>query len=239
LSGRIDWAAAPNEATKKLLSNHPFIQEVRSDNRDRLAFQVDTWSREIVQGCSDEYPSGLIELMDNNPVVCADRVGLPCPAGTLALIAIGPLVQAGILLESPTMMTNAPGSELDIAADLRTAGWAEGVTLESVSYDLKSVYAAGVIASIETPADLDEIDDLYDERFARSFFVRRDEKSNWDVSLIESRPHAVYRLRISPGDDASLLTIQLMADRDGKCGAAQYVHAMNVMCGFEESLGIV
>jgi N-acetyl-gamma-glutamylphosphate reductase len=29
-----------------------------------------------------------------------------------------------------------------------------------------------------------------------------------------------------------------MADRNGKCGAAQVVHAMNVMCGFEESLGI-
>jgi N-acetyl-gamma-glutamylphosphate reductase len=29
-----------------------------------------------------------------------------------------------------------------------------------------------------------------------------------------------------------------MADRDGKAGAAQVVHALNVMCGFEESLGI-
>jgi hypothetical protein len=29
-----------------------------------------------------------------------------------------------------------------------------------------------------------------------------------------------------------------MSDRDGKCGAAQFVHALNIMCGFEESLGI-
>jgi N-acetyl-gamma-glutamylphosphate reductase len=30
-----------------------------------------------------------------------------------------------------------------------------------------------------------------------------------------------------------------MADINGKIGAAQYVHMMNVMCGFEESLGIL
>jgi N-acetyl-gamma-glutamylphosphate reductase len=29
-----------------------------------------------------------------------------------------------------------------------------------------------------------------------------------------------------------------MADVDGKCGAGQVVYAMNVMCGFEECLGL-
>jgi N-acetyl-gamma-glutamylphosphate reductase len=36
----------------------------------------------------------------------------------------------------------------------------------------------------------------------------------------------------------SLLTVQVMIDRNGKGGAAQVVHAFNVMNGFEESLGI-
>jgi N-acetyl-gamma-glutamylphosphate reductase len=48
----------------------------------------------------------------------------------------------------------------------------------------------------------------------------------------------VYRLRVTPNDNASLLTIQVLADRDGKCGAAQVVHMMNVMAGFEETLGL-
>ena len=61
---------------------------------------------------------------------------------------------------------------------------------------------------------------------------------DWLVSVIEHQPFAVYRLRVTPGPETSLLTIQVMADKDGKCGAAQVVHVMNVMCGFEECEGL-
>jgi N-acetyl-gamma-glutamylphosphate reductase len=183
-------------------------------------------------------PSGLLELIDNNPVVCADEVGIPGPAGTLALIGLGPIVQAGILAEPPTMLTNAPGTPDDLAADLLSIDWSGGITLEREDLDLGGVYAATIIAVIQTPEDLEEIDDVYEERFGRSFFVRREESQEWDVALVKSRPEALYRLRIAPDAPLSLLTIQVMADRDGKCGASQFVHAMNIMCGFEESLGI-
>ena len=104
--------------------------------------------------------------------------------------------------------------------------------------DFGTVVAATVISAIQTPDRLEDLDDLYEEAFGRSFFVRRDEASEWDVKLVKSKPHSLYRMRISPDKPQSLLTVQVMADKDGKCGAAQVVHCMNVMAGFEETLGI-
>jgi N-acetyl-gamma-glutamylphosphate reductase len=234
----LDDVSAPDEATEKLLLGHPCVSGLVADDSGALRFSIDTWKRQIDVGQVAGYPSGLLELMDNNPIVCADRMGVPSAGGTLALIALGPLVEAGILVESPTMLTNAPSTSEDVEADLLGIGWTQGLTLASQSVDLDRVYAATVIAAIQTLEDLTEIDDLYDERYGRSFFVRRDENSEWDISLVQGKPFATYRLRIAPDSPISLLTIQVMADRDGKCGAAQLVHAMNVMCGFEESLGI-
>mgnify|MGYP000986779237 CR=1 FL=1 len=55
--------------------------------------------------------------------------------------------------------------------------------------------------------------------------------------IVANKPFAVYRLGLTPGDDTSLLTVRVLADKHGKCGEAQLVHALNVMCGFEEMLG--
>ena len=105
-------------------------------------------------------------------------------------------------------------------------------------HDLDGVVAATVVVAIKTPERLEEVDEMYEERYGHSFYVRRDEESTWHVSLVKDKPHALYRLRIAPDQPASLLTIQVMADLNGKCGAAQVVHAMNIMAGFEESLGL-
>jgi N-acetyl-gamma-glutamylphosphate reductase len=46
-------------------------------------------------------------------------------------------------------------------------------------------------------------------------------------------------LELTEGESESLLAIHIMADINGKAGAGQFVHTMNVMCGFEESLGLI
>ena len=79
---------------------------------------------------------------------------------------------------------------------------------------------------------------IFSSAFSRSATARRAEDGAWDTALVSGRPWAAYRLRLTPGDGTSLLTVQTMADKDGKCGAAQVVHAMNVMAGFEETLGV-
>ncbi len=94
------------------------------------------------------------------------------------------------------------------------------------------------MAAVTTPDEPDDFDALFEEAYSRSFFVRRDETSPWDLDLVRGRPHAVYRLRLTPDEPLSLLTIQVMAARDGKAGAAQTIHALNIMAGFEETLGL-
>jgi N-acetyl-gamma-glutamylphosphate reductase len=234
----IDRAATSDPEILRLLRDHPRIARAETSSEAGLQFEIGAWQRQVKVGDPMEPQHGLIELMDNNPIVCADALSVPSPASTLALIALGPITQAGLVVEAPTMVVNFEADEDDVAAFLRTQGWDEGITLHCDPAELEGVYAATVIAAIRTPSDLDEIDELYSERYVRSFYVRNDNDSPWHIGLVKGHPHAVYRLRIAPDDPISLLTIVVMADRNGKCGAAQVVHAMNVMTGLEESLGI-
>jgi N-acetyl-gamma-glutamylphosphate reductase len=103
---------------------------------------------------------------------------------------------------------------------------------------MKRAVAANVVALIATPENWGDIDGLYRECYSHSFYVREHTGDDWDVALVSGRPYALYSLSYTPGEGSSLLTIKVMADCDGKCGAAQVVHAMNLMCGFEESTGI-
>jgi N-acetyl-gamma-glutamylphosphate reductase len=180
-----------------------------------------------------------MELMDNNPLVCADIVRVPSPAATLALIALGPIMRAGIVAEPPAIIASFPVDEADIAEALTTVGWEQGAMITSGDVDLGTVRGLNVIAAIHAPEDLGEIDEIYEEAYGRSFFVLRDEDSTWAPRIAAGRPEARFCLRITPGSNVSLLTIQTFADINGKLGAGQAVHTLNVMAGFEETLGVV
>lgn len=221
-----------NPVLVRLLSGHPEVELVSGACSGALCLSQDGWERRLVVGDPAIEAGGLVELADNNPMVCADVVGVPGPVATLALVSLGPLVQAGLLLEEPVMQVAGAAPE-DVAGFL-----GRSVLVSYGDEDLRGCVAVNAMAQIATPTDWGEIDELYRERFAHSFYVREHTEGVWDVSLVKGRPFALYALSYTQGDGTSLLTIKAMADRDGKCGAAQIVHAMNVMCGFEESLGI-
>jgi len=237
-SSDVASASSIDPVIRQILSRHPRVGAVDPDATVGLHFGQGDWSREVVIGDPSEEIYGLVEIMDNNPMVCADRVSVTGPAATLALIALAPLAEAGLIEDSPAIVFNfdTDSSELDLA--LKTTGWGEGAAVHCEPWDIDGVLAATVLVSIRTPDDLEDIDALFEERYGRSFYVRRDETSDWGSGVVLGKPYAVYRLRIAPDQPNSLLTVRVLADRDGKCGAAQVVHAMNVMCGFEESLGI-
>lgn len=233
----IDQASSSDPVVRRILESHPKVGSV-TEGTELLAWDRGDWHRHLYTGRADVELRGLIELMDNNPLVCTDEASVPSPAATLALIALGPLAAAGMIADTPTVVVNFPADEADVSAYLATEGWVGNAIVHSEPMDFGGVLAATVMVEIPTPEDLDDIDALFEERFGRSFFVRRDETSEWDANLVAGTPRAVYRLRISPDSPRSLLTIRVLADRDGKAGAAQLVHAMNVMSGFEESLGL-
>lgn len=229
---------------RERLSSHPGVELLSGNSSHALEFDQGDWHRALDVG-NEQGLRGLVELMDNNPMVCADSMSIPDPSATLALIAIGPLARAGLIVEAPTLMFSFTPDPDIVDSYLETEGWMEGATSAKVGQDLGDVLALRALCAIRTEGDpghgttaFDEIDDLYNEAYARSFFIRRDEENAWDTALVAGKPFAVFRLSIAPDSPISLLTIQVMADRNGKCGAAQAVHAMNVMAGFEESLGI-
>lgn len=232
----IDVAASADPKVRERLSRHPDVGEVRTGEHPGIDFEVGPWKRHVWIGKPELEVTGLVELIDNNPMVCADEMSIPDPVSTLALIALGPLASAGILLEAPAMISSIAGDEKQVSKFLTTAGWQNGIDLHVEPRDLGSVCAATAMAAIPTPQDWSEIDDLYEERFGRSFYVRKDDDGEWDPSLVKDKPYAVYRLSYTPDDASSLLTIHVLADLEGKCGGAQAIHAMNVMAGFEESL---
>ena len=228
---------ADDPGLKARLSSHPCVELDPNPSSAALEFDQGHWHRTLEVGAQTGL-RGLVELMDNNPLVCADSFSVPDPGATLALIAFGPLVRAGLIVERPSLVAS-----FDLDADLidnylADAAWELGVSSHFEDQPIGSVVALNAFALIETPQNMDDVDALYEEAFGRSFYVRRMEEGDWDIDLVEGKAHAAYRLRVTQGDPHSLLTIQVMADREGKIGAGQIVHAMNVMAGFEESLGV-
>ncbi len=221
-----------------LLRSHPGVSEVVEGGAQPLEFSSNGLPRRVLVGDREAGPRGLVELMDNNPIVCADAMSVPSPASTLALICLGPLARAGLLAEPPLLHFSFPADPEDVSNYLATESWNHGALVESGDARVEGVLACSARAVVRTPERLEDVDELYEECFGRAFYVRREEEAEWSVQLVAGRPHAVYRLRMVPEAGASLIAVDAMADASGKCGAAQIVHAFNLMAGFEESLGI-
>lgn len=235
MSDLIGVRVGPLPTLRERFSAHPHVSLIDSivASGGVASWEQSDWSRTIAIGAGE----GILELADNNPLVCADRVVLPCAEATLAQIALGPLARGGLLVERPTLLFSFEPDPGKVDAAFVPFGWTHGATVDADPRELDGVLAVTAIAEIETPSNPDDLDDLYEEAFGRSFYVR-EAGGEWATTQVAGKAHAVYRLRYAPGDERSLLTVQAMADANGKCGAAQVVHAFNVMCGFEESLGV-
>jgi N-acetyl-gamma-glutamylphosphate reductase len=231
-------ASTGSSSLLSALRNHPYLN-LKHGVGESLTFGTNR-SISVQQPNQKDLPQvgGLPELMDNNPLVCAQHAWVPSSAGTLALIALGPVIEAGLVIENPAIILNFEASEEDILQALKTVHWNEEVTLQCENHDLGSVLGIYALVKINTPDSLDEIDEIYAERYSKSFFVRESTESEWSAELVQRQPFAAYRLEITEGHPHSILSIHVMGDVEGKLGAAQMIHMMNIMSGFEESIGI-
>ncbi|MBA4292350.1 hypothetical protein C0431_05215 [bacterium] len=241
----MSWLVRPSMDSEfnRLIEGHSeFV--LKGEPSESVIFENGVWNRRLVAGqpgieAINGSLYGLVELVDNNPLVCTDFFSVPGPVATLGLIGLGPLVRAGLILDDPVAQISFESDTSDLVAGLQEMGWGGDVVVHvDVQEGLGSVLAAVCMAEIAVMNDYSELDELFQEAYGRSFFVREADALLWDAEQVRGKDHACYTLRVSPFEDRALVTVLVMADRDGKCGAAQLVHAMNVMCGFEESLGL-
>jgi N-acetyl-gamma-glutamylphosphate reductase len=229
---------------KDALRQHPYLtlQDGEPENGAALTFMRQNRKRSIAVGAGKGEIFGLPELMDNNPLVCTDSGAVPSPESTLAIIALGPLIRSSVLAEPPAIIfAHMPSDETadEIDATLAASGWFEGATYATDPQDLGTAMACTIMAMVTIGEDsLHEIDSIYEEAYSRAFFVQESPAGEWDTKLVVNKPLALYKLRVTPHDTQSLLTIQVLADKNGKCGASQIIHMMNIMAGFEETLGL-
>ena len=99
----INVAAKGDSALRPLLSRHPRVNLERFETaaHGEILFQTGSQKRRAASGDLSCAEYGLIELMDNNPLVCAEEASCPGAGATLALIAIGPLLRAGVVSGRP------------------------------------------------------------------------------------------------------------------------------------------
>ncbi|MCW5946701.1 MAG: hypothetical protein KIT74_06690 [Fimbriimonadales bacterium] len=230
------------ESLNAMLEVHPGVEVESFEDSDGLSieFKQGSWIREALAAHpSIEGPYGLVELMDNNPLVCADRASCPGPAATLALVGLGPLIRAGLVVERPSILFSFDADYEEVDAALAAMGWPDGATCAGDPIALGGVVSATCLSAIRIPMDAEEIDELFEEAYGRSFFVRRTELDAMNPDQLRGMPYAEYALALTEGEGGlGLLRVQVLADINGKCGAAQLVHLFNVMSGFEEDLGI-
>ncbi|MCU0315982.1 MAG: hypothetical protein MUC92_05270 [Fimbriimonadaceae bacterium] len=228
-----------DENLNQFLARHPRVELIQGESEpDSIVFYQGSWRRTVRWNSIPTEPdlSGLVELCDNNPMVCTDSFVMPSPAATLALVTLGPLIKAGLILEDPILNYSDHTSTDDVLSHLQREGWQGDFLATHDEADLGGVLALSAMVVVPTLNHLTEFDELYDECYGRSFYINHSD--HWDTSLVAGKAHCLYRLRITVDEPHSLLTIQAMADRQGKLGAAGTLHALNVMAGFEESLGI-
>ncbi len=227
---------APNSPPlRSLLASHPGVElEPAPGPAGQITWSQGEWHRRICLDGSVQGEFGLAELMDNNPLVCADAASVPPPAAVLALAALGPIWQSGLICGEPAFDMS---QDADLAPWLASIQFSESFTASARPDALDGVAALNLFVPISNPPDWSDLDTLYDEAYGGSFYVRKHD-GDWTTAAAFGSPALLYSLRISPGDGESLLTVQTMCDLEFGLGAARAVHLFNIMCSFEECLGI-
>lgn len=215
---------------EELIQNHP-----RFDYREGLPDRIEFDSRMILLSGDPVEPFGLIELMDNNPLVCANVASLPPSDATLMLMALGPMFRAGLPIEPPVFRTTAPKSSSSLTKWLDTPN---EIPVDYESVEPSDWLFGHAICLVKNVVDWREIDNLYADSYDRTFYVSVVPDIRTEVKKNQFSPNGFVQLTMTPGEDESLISIHVAGHKNGKCGACQKLQMLNIMCGLEEFLGI-
>lgn len=225
-------------ALRDLLKRHPGValEEWRPSEHLVIRFLEGEMQRTLEQGrVADDGTYGLIELMDNNPLVCTEHASVPGALATLGLICLAPLARAGMLAPQPTVEPSFQEDVAELNAALRLEGFSDGVRVASSGGSRQGLLTLRCVAPVRT-RNAAEVEELFAELYGRSFFLRPASVLKDDE--VAGTPFGAYKLDASRIESDGVLEVRAAADADGKCGAGQMVHGFNVMAGFEEDLGL-
>lgn len=225
-------------ALRNLLEKHPgvILEAWQPSDRYAIHFVEEKQERILERGrFADDGTYGLLELMDNNPLVCAQHASVPGALATLGLICLGPLARAEMLASQPTLEPSFEEDPAELEAALRLEGFAGGVRLIPSTGAPQGLISVRCLAPVRNRLAA-ELEELYEELYGRSFFLRP--ASVLKDETIVGTPFGTYTLDARRLESEGVLEVRAAADAEGKCGAAQMVHMFNVMAGFEEDLGL-
>lgn len=208
----------------QMLGRHPRLLPPQPGSLCALEFGLGGYRRSVVVGFRKGCSPGVIELFDNNPIVCAETVCVPTPLATLALLAVDPLSKAGLVAGSTPIACSSSCLAEEIEPFLEALGDRVSVVCSSGLPVDEGRLAVELRLSISLRSG--ELREIYDEAYGRSMLVMRAGAihplaASYTVTQHEHGP-----------------IVRFESPVDGKAGAAQVVQALNVMAGFEDSLGI-
>ena len=117
---KIDRASSKCPAIRELLNQHPQVGLV-SEGNEWLEFEVGSWNRKIsiYENCGSK---GVLELIDNNPLLCADEFVLTGKTQLLSTLARAPLdrVALGFTLETSVNLPGNYACRLNLKNEIET-----------------------------------------------------------------------------------------------------------------------
>ena len=119
-------AGSSNPVIRELLAHHPEVSSLFETSYGGVEFVT---NRRRHVGFAGGEVGGVVELMDNNPLVCAEDAWVPSPGGALSVLALGPLLEAGLVVEPPAILLSFEDEEAEIARALAMVAYTGGFAL--------------------------------------------------------------------------------------------------------------
>lgn len=186
----------------------------------------------------DDYIQGIPELERKRMVRGGRHVALPPAAAVPVTLSLLPLARNLLLHGTVRLVTDA-----DIFGERETAGTIEALSQLQNSLDLafdtqiiKSAGRRALHSAVTVACNLDDehIKEVFDKYYDDHNFVFRTETKPSDAEVINTNKCLLY----VDTDRPDFVTVHAVIDPEIKGGAGNAIHAMNLLEGLHERIGL-
>lgn len=187
-------------------------------------FSIDADTYEIQYADCTQLPEDL-SPESRSPILLAP------PDWVMPLLAMRPLIAAGLMLETPVALTSEPISG-DFDSALADIGWHHGLDqLDEPNEQEPELSIMLFMAHITAGADLGLVHQLFHKAYEDSALVETLDQQAFAFDHARISQAVFMAIHTEPGEDSALVSIRACCRRDGKIGPAGWVQAMNRVAG--------